>query len=131
MAIIKLTTSNLTSLKCPAGKQRIEFCDTEMPGLYLLISDKGQRTFFWRTKIDGKTSHLKIGRITEISLANARAEVKRLKGEQALSAKQGNLSLDELKIEAMTLNDLWDEVLPICAFNCTTLCQKIRTVMAS
>lgn len=112
MAIIKLTTSNLTSLKCPAGKQRIEFCDTEMPGLYLLISDKGQRTFFWRTKIDGKTSHRKIGRITEITLANARAEVKRLKGEQASSAKQGNLSLDELKIEAMTLNDLWDEYYP-------------------
>lgn len=112
MAIIKLTTSNLTSLKCPAGKQRIEFCDTEMPSLYLLISDKGQRTFFWRTKIDGKTTHRKIGRITEITLANARAEVKRLKEEQASSAKQGNLSLDVLKIEAMTLNDLWDEYYP-------------------
>ncbi|MGB7815381.1 MAG: tyrosine-type recombinase/integrase [Methylotenera sp.] len=112
MAVIKLTPSNLANLKCPAGKQRIEYCDTEMPGLYLLVSDTNQRTFYWRTKIDGKTAHRKIGRISEITLADARAEVKRLKAQQASSAKQGNLSSDVLKIEAMTLNDLWDEYYP-------------------
>lgn len=114
MAIIKLTTSNLTSLKCPTGQHRIEYCDsdTESRGLYLLVSDTGQRTFYWRTKIDGKTKHLKIGRISEITLSNARAEVRRLKEQQALSTKQGNLSSDVLRIEAMTLNDLWDEYYP-------------------
>lgn len=112
MAIVKLTPSNLTSLKCPVGKQRVEFCDTDTPGLYLLVTESGARTFYWRTKVDGKTSHLKIGRISEITLADARAEVRRLKEQQALSVKQGNLSTDVLKVEAMTLNDLWDEYYP-------------------
>ena len=101
MAIIKLTPSNLTSLKCPDGQHRIEYCDsdTESRGLYLLVSDTGQRTFYWRTKIDGKTKHLKIGRISEITLSDARAEVRRLKEQQALSAKQGNLSSGKIIIQ--------------------------------
>lgn len=112
MAIVKLTPSNLTSLKCPVGKQRVEFCDTDTPGLYLLVTEAGTRTLYWRTKVESKTTHLKIGRISEITLADARAEVRRLKEQQALSAKQGNLSSDVLRIEAMTLNDLWDEYYP-------------------
>jgi integrase len=112
MAIIKLTPSNLTSLKCPAGKHRIEYCDLDASGLYLLVSETDQRTFYWRTKVDGKTKHCKIGRISEITLADARAEVRRLKEQHASAAKQGNLSSDVLRIEAMTLNDLWDEYYP-------------------
>lgn len=112
MAIIKLTPSNLTSLQCPSGKLRIEYCDFDASGLYLLVTDAGQRTFYWRTKVNGKTKHLKIGRISDITLADARSEVKRLKEQQALSAKQGNLSTDMLKVESMTLSDLWDEYYP-------------------
>ena len=116
MAVIKLTPSNLTSLKCPAGKQRVEYCDTDAGtdarGLYLLVTDSGLRTFYWRTKLDGKTKHIRIGSITEITLADARAEVRRLKVEQATSTKQGNLSTEGVRIESMTMNDLWDEYYP-------------------
>ena len=114
MAVIKLTPSNLTSLKCPAGKQRIEFCDSENEsrGLYLLVTDTSQRTFYWRTKVDSKTAHRRIGSISEITLADARAEVRRLKTEQASSTKQGNLSTDVVRIESMTMNDLWEEYYP-------------------
>lgn len=42
MAIVKLTPSNLTSLKCPVGKQRVEFCDTDTPG-YIYLSLKLER----------------------------------------------------------------------------------------
>ena len=113
MAVIKLTPSNLTNLKCPAGKQRIEFCDSENEsrGLYLLVTDTSQRTFYWRTKVDGKTAHRRIGSISEITLADARAEVRRLKTEQA-AAKQGNLSTDMVRIESMTMNDFWEEYYP-------------------
>ena len=114
MAVIKLTPSNLTTLKCPAGKQRIEYCDTnnESRGIYLLVTDSGQRTFYWRTKVDSKTAHRRIGSISEITLADARAEVRRLKTEQATSSKQGNLSTEVVRIESMTMNDLWDEYYP-------------------
>lgn len=107
MAVIKLTASTLHTLKCPQGKSRAEFCDSDTRGLYLLVSDKGQRTFFWRTKIDGKTTHRKIGRVSEITLADARAEVNRLKEEQAFSAGKSNLSVD-----VMTMDDLWGEYYP-------------------
>ena len=114
MAVIKLTPSNLTSLKCPAGKQRIEYCDseTESRGLYLLVTDASQRTFYWRTKVDGKTAYRRIGSISDITLADARAEVRRLKAEQASSTKQGNLSTEVVRIESMTMNDLWEEYYP-------------------
>jgi integrase len=112
MAVIKLNANTLHTLKCPHGKSRAEFCDSEVRGLYLLVSDKGQRTFFWRTKIDGKTTHRKIGRISEITLVDARAEVKRLKEQQALSAGQGNLSVDVINKASMTMSDLWQEYYP-------------------
>lgn len=112
MAVIKLNASAIHTLKCPEDKSRAEFCDSDTRGLYLLVSDKGQRTFFWRTKIDGKTTHRKIGRISEITLADARAEVNRLKEVQLFSAGQGNLSVDVMKKASMTMNDLWDEYLP-------------------
>jgi integrase len=112
MAVIKLNASTLATLKCPAGKRRVEYCDSDTAGLYLLVSDTGQRTFYWRTKVDGKTTHSKIGRISDITLADARAEVRRLKEQQTSATKQGNLSSEVLRIEAMTLNDLWDEYYP-------------------
>ncbi|MGJ8619770.1 MAG: tyrosine-type recombinase/integrase [Methylophilaceae bacterium] len=109
MAVVKLMANTLHTLKCPQGKRRIEYCDSEEPGLYLLVSDKGQRTFFWRTKVDGKTTHHKIGRISDITLVDARAEVKRLKEEQALSAGQGNLSVDAINKASMTMNAFWEK----------------------
>ncbi len=112
MAVIKLNASSLATLKCPAGKRRVEYCDSDTAGLYLLVSETGQRTFYWRTKVDGKTTHVKIGRISDITLAEARAEVRRLKEQQSSAAKQGNLSLDVVRIETMTMNDLWDEYYP-------------------
>lgn len=112
MAVIKLNTNTLATLKCPTGKRSAEFCDTDVKGLYLLVSQTGTQTFFWRTKVDGRTVHIRLGNTSEMSLANARAEVTRLKSVQSASSKQGNLSLDVQNIEAMTLNDLWNEYYP-------------------
>lgn len=109
MAVIKLNASTLSSLQCPAGKRRAEFCDTEVKGLYLLVSDTGNQTFFWRTKVDGKTTHKKLGSPSTISLANARAEVTRLKAEHAALAHQTPVSLEQTTKENMTLDDLWVE----------------------
>lgn len=109
MAVVKLNASTLATLKCPAGKRRAEFCDSEVKGLYLLVSDSGNQTFFWRTKVDGKTTHKKIGHASEISLADARAEVTRLKAEQVALAGQIATSPELKKKEDMTLSDLWVE----------------------
>lgn len=109
MAVVKLNASTLATLKCPEGQRRAEFCDTEVKGLYLLVSDTGNQTFFWRTKVVGKTTHKKIGHPLDISLAAARAEVTRLKAQQSALTHQTSASPEQKTKEDMTLSDLWVE----------------------
>lgn len=85
---IKLTPTFISTATCPPGKHRIEFCDTELPGLYLLASATGNTlTYFLRYKDNnGKTCHHKIGRASDISLADARKQARTLKAEIALGS---------------------------------------------
>jgi len=90
MPVIKLTQQIISSeLMCSEGKQRIELCDIEVPGLYVLVSavKPGQGTYFLRYKdTNGKTCHQKIGRTTDVELADARKRAKQLKAEIHLGA---------------------------------------------
>jgi integrase len=90
MPITKLTTELLThGLLCPENKARIELCDTELPGLYIEVraTSQGQGTYYLRYKDEAaKTCHQKIGRTTDIKLAEARAKAKSLKAEIQLGA---------------------------------------------
>lgn len=84
---IKLTQKFVDrDLLCPeGGRKQIEFVDTELPGLYVLVSSvsPGVGTYYLRYKIDGKTTHKKIGRTTDLSLKEARDRAKLLKLEIA------------------------------------------------
>jgi site-specific recombinase XerD len=84
--VINLTQKFIDAGLTVSGKQKIEYVDDNRSGLYILVSAMSQPegTYFWRTKnSSGITAHLKIGKTSDISLAAARAEVKRLRGEQA------------------------------------------------
>lgn len=85
---IKLTPAFVSTAACPADKHRIEFCDSDLPGLYLLASSAGNTlTYFLRYKDStGKTCHHKIGRASDINLADARKQAKTLKAEIALGS---------------------------------------------
>ncbi|MER0217512.1 MAG: DUF4102 domain-containing protein [Nitrosomonas sp.] len=90
MPIVKLSESFIrNNLQCPEGKSRIEYCDSELPGLYVEVraTSPGQGTYYLRYKdITGKTCHQKIARTTEITLAEARKQAKTLKAEIALGS---------------------------------------------
>ncbi len=90
MPIVKLTQQIVNNdLKCPEGKSRIEYCDADMPGLYIEVraTSQGQGTYYLRYKDNaGKTCHQKIDRTTDITLADARKAAKTLKAEIALGA---------------------------------------------
>lgn len=89
MPIVKLSQSFIDhELKCPEGKNRVEFCDIDHPGLYCLASSAGKiASFYLRYKNSaGKTCHQKIARTTEIDLAEARKRAKALKAEITLGA---------------------------------------------
>lgn len=88
MPVVKLTQELLDSgeLQCPPSKPRIEYCDKELPGLYVLVSSRSDiRSFFLRWKdSNGKTCHTRIARTTEIDLKEARERAKKLKAKITL-----------------------------------------------
>ncbi len=90
MPIVKLSPHFISNnLQCPEDKRRIEYVSEERSGLYIEVraTRQGEGTFYLRYKNDtGKTCHQKLGRTTDVSLANARKMAKKLKAEIALGA---------------------------------------------
>ncbi len=90
MPIVKLTPPFINNeLICPKGKNRIEYCDADLPGLYIEVraSSPGQGTYYLRYKDNtSKTCHQKIGRTHDLSLVDARKAAKTLKAEIELGA---------------------------------------------
>ena len=87
MPVIKITQELINKgLTCPAGKTRIEYCDQELPGLVFAVSDTGNGIASMALRYknsEGKTSYIKIGRTSDITLADARKKAKLLKLEIA------------------------------------------------
>ena len=102
MPIIKLTQQFITNnLQCQ-DKKRIEYCDQELPGLYVEVraTSQGQGTYYLRYKDNNaKTCHQKIGRTMNVSLLEARKQAKTLKAEIALLGK--NPRAEELARRSM------------------------------
>ena len=98
-------------LLCPAGKKQIEFCDTELPGLYVLVSSvsPGIGTYYLRYKNEaGTTKHKKVGgRTTEISLKGARDHAKVLKLE--ISQGRDPQADTKAKRNEMTYSEFMEE----------------------
>lgn len=90
MPIVKLTQNFIThDLQCAEGKSRTEYCDIDLPGLYVEVraASQGQGTYYLRYKDStGKTCHQKIGRTSDIGLLEARKRAKTLRAEIALGA---------------------------------------------
>lgn len=90
MTTTKLTKTIISNeLICPPGRARIEICDAETRGLYVEVraTSPGQGTYYFRYKNEaGKTCHQKIGRTTDIPLADAKTRAKTLRAEIALGA---------------------------------------------
>ena len=70
----------------PARHPTAQRCDQDTPGLYVEVRTPSQnQTYYLRFKNDiGKTCHQRIGRTTEVTLAEARRQAKKLKAEIAL-----------------------------------------------
>ena len=115
MSIIKLTQDIINKdLQCPPTKNRIELCDTEVPGMYIEVrlTSPGQGTYYFRYKdAQNKTCHQKIGRTTDTSLADARKTARNLKAEIHLGADpRGAVKAQKAVITFDTY--FYDEYLP-------------------
>jgi len=79
-----------TQLRCPEGRPRIEFVDADCPGMYVLVSavSPGVGSYFLRYKnTAGTTCHQKLGRTTDIGLADARKAARTLRAEISLGQR--------------------------------------------
>jgi len=90
MPVIKLTPTFINqNLYCPGNRQRIEYCDSETPGLYIEVraTSPDQGTWYLRYKDPtSKTCHQKLGDSSTLTLPQARKQAKTLKAEIALGA---------------------------------------------
>ena len=90
MPVLNLTpTFMATGLICPADKKRIEYCDSEVPGLLIECRSvaKGVPTWYLRYKADGKTAYTRLGNIQDLGLAQARKQAIVLKAQHTLAPK--------------------------------------------
>ena len=97
-------------LRCPDGRKQIEYCDTELPGLYVLVSriNPGIGTYYLRYKNEaGKTCHRKIGRTDVINLKEARDRAKVLKLE--ISQGKDPQAAARKKRNEITYGDFFEE----------------------
>jgi integrase len=111
MPIIKLTQHYISNaLQCPSDKSRIECCDQELPGLYVEVraTSQGQGTYYLRYKDStAKTCHQKIGRTSDITLADARKAAKTLKAEINLGADPRGA--EKARQAVLTFTEFFDE----------------------
>lgn len=88
--IVKLTESFISNgLQCSLGKKREEMVDAVVPGLFVQVraTSPGQGTYYYRYKdANAHTQTKKLGRTTDINLAQARSQAKALRAEVALGA---------------------------------------------
>ncbi len=82
---IAFTKTLLAELSAPERGQR-SYYDTKMPGLCLLVTPAGARTFYLYRRIDGRPQRVKIGSFPALSVEQARKAAARLNGDIASGA---------------------------------------------
>ncbi|MCP4994231.1 MAG: tyrosine-type recombinase/integrase, partial [Gammaproteobacteria bacterium] len=101
-------------LECPEGKRRIEYVSDDRSGLYVECRSTSPSvgTYYWRTKIDGKTKHFRIGPTNVVSLVDAKKKVIELHS-QVLSTGNDPRVDQNTKQEILTFTDFFqDHYLP-------------------
>lgn len=120
MAIVKLTQDFIDrQLVCPEGVNRIEYVSDDRSGLYLEVrrASPGAATAYVRYKdANNKSCHQKIGRTSDMTLAEIKDAAKTLKAEIALGADPR--AEEKARLAVMTLNQFFfDHYLPFAKQN--------------
>ncbi|MDO9333206.1 MAG: integrase family protein [Dehalococcoidales bacterium] len=128
MAKTKFTAGRIASFSCDAGKSQEFLWDASAPGLGLRATPRGDKSYFFQSKLDGKTLRTTIGSITNWTIPEAEAEARRLQtlidhGHDPRQIKTDKLiaaqdvrdareaeeqALEQKSVrEAVTLGDVW------------------------
>lgn len=111
MPVVKLSQDFISkNLVCPDTKVRIEYCDKDLPGLFIEVrsSNQGQGTYYYRYKdLNNKTCTQRIGRSINIEMTEARKQAKSLRAEIALGADPR--AEDKARKAAITFDDFFND----------------------
>src|SRR5579862_6517874 len=102
----RFTKNALTSVTCPPEKSKLRVSDTEVPGLVMLVTRNGARTFYHYKFINGKPSEYRIGSFDEVTIENARKAAAEKNNGVALGIDPQAQKREARKQQA-TLGDLW------------------------
>lgn len=108
MPVISLNQATISTLKCPEGKSKIEYCDKDLPGLLLNVYHGGGSSYSLRYKFHGQTKYAPIGGSDIVTLADARKKAKMLKADIALNGADPRAEL-KAKRAIPTLNEFFDD----------------------
>ena len=88
MPTAKITASFAAAPPPPsAGKAKVDYYCTDLPGLLMEVRASGQRTFYAVYRdARGTKRQLRVGRFGEVTLAQARKSVQQVRGSAALGA---------------------------------------------
>jgi len=102
MAILKTLTQhqiNQGALRCPPNMLKAEICISH--GLYCLSTPTNQ-TWYYRGKVQGKTTHFRIGNVSSIPLAEAKAKAMQIRAQLAsgvnLKAETAPVKADGIRL---------------------------------
>jgi len=113
MPVVTLSQAFLNSgLVVPEGKQRIEYCDSAVPGLLVekRATEGAVPVYYLRFKRNGKTAYDRLGTVKDLTLTQARKLATQKKVEHAQEAKQ---AITRPAVGEMTLDAFWkDHALP-------------------
>lgn len=101
---------NQGALRCPSGKLKVEMCVSN--GLYSLSTPTNQ-TWYYRGKVQGRTTHFRIGSVLEIPLAEAKKQAMLIRAQLTNGV---NLKADTMRVEdeGITLhNFFYDHFKPL------------------
>ena len=73
---INLTKDVLSKLTCPPGKDRRWVYDSKTPGLAMMVTSSGARSFYvYRRGFEGKPQRVRLGSFPVVTIDQARAGV--------------------------------------------------------
>ncbi len=80
---VDFTIPRLTAMKCPTGKGRTWMYDGKVPGLCLMVTEGGSKSFYFYKKIGGRFVRERLGGFPELHLDDARKSVTQRMGDAA------------------------------------------------
>ena len=121
------TKKDLDHLDLPPAGKRIYFRDSKTPGLQLMVTDKGTKTFYLYKKIQGRPTRIKLGHYPDITPNKARSKAYKTLGKLA-DGIDPTTQKKSKRAEKITLLEVLDDYLKYKKLKDSTIYDYRNTV---